>query len=85
MGLAVARGRAQAGLGSACPTADGPATAFTYRDQLTVHVESALAQIADSACVTFLPSGCLKRPYYLRYVSAFSVWLGSGCGLAASV
>src|SRR5450755_1659387 len=49
VGLAVARGRAQAGLGSACRTADGPVAAFTYRDQLTLHVESALAQIADLA------------------------------------
>lgn len=44
-GLAVARGRAQAGLGSICGTADGPVAAFTYRDQLTLHGASALVQI----------------------------------------
>lgn len=34
-----------AGLGSACRTANGPVAAFTYRDQLILHVESALVQI----------------------------------------
>ena len=43
MGLAIARGRALAGLGSNCRTADGPVPAFTCRDQLTLHVESPLA------------------------------------------
>jgi hypothetical protein len=52
VGLAVAHGRAQAGLGSACRTADGPVAAFTCRDQLTLHVESALAQIAEFARMT---------------------------------
>jgi hypothetical protein len=43
VGLAIARGRALAGLGSNCRTADGPVPAFTCRDQLTLHVESPLA------------------------------------------
>jgi len=39
--------------------------------------------IADSACVTFLPSGCLKRSYYpvmcLRYVPGWAPAAGRLC------
>jgi hypothetical protein len=51
VGLAIAPGRALAGRGSTCRTADGPVPAFTYRDQLTLHLEPALAQTPNTSGV----------------------------------